>query len=1450
MIWLSISPLLLLLVLYFATLIVLNTQSGTQFLTNQTNKWLERELPVKASVEQVSISFPLRIQLSGVVIYDHHDSLLLRSRLVRIKPLFPFLEKGKLYVDELIMDEFELNLRKYKGEDDFNFMYVLPESKGGDPIVNSLALRHVVFENGNFRFEQQEVPQIEDADIVDYNYLHLTNFSLILDELAVGSTTSMKVKRLSGREKSGVVLRSIATDLTIGNHQLLFNKSKIKTSKSSAEFDLAFNFDSWSDWTHFIDSVEMEAVLKGGGIDLNELHAFAPAIKKTNEVLSLTGNFGGSVSDFRLQDFSASLEKGGLVEGNLNCSGLPNIDETFLNLELSKADLKVERLEILLGIDFPAPVKRLSYISGRGAFIGFFKDFVANGNFQTGLGKLVPDLHMKLADSVLLSSYNGKLALKQFDLGGFLNDPNFGLASLDAELNGSGLNLDLAQVKMKATVDEFVYNRYRYQDVFFDGELAESFFKGELNSKDAMLNGRFIGTVDLRKEDALYDMQSRVTYINLRKLNFTEDLIEIRGSANVNLRGNKLEDLIGRVSTDSLFIRLNDNKYALGRMQLAGTRKPDFKEWRFESEIATGRIRTSVLLAEIPSIIRRNALSYLPEAKFDSISSAEFEEAYVDLKATIHRPDILLAFVDSSLDCSPGTELSFHTDRKDRRVNWGLNSSYVRYGKIKVYELNLNAEGVDSNLTGALKIESLLFDSLAFEDAGIRFDVDPDEIRMEQFFVLPDRELSLYLNNRMSRKKVDSTRIEIDSAYVRFGEDTLGLSWKDLYWMDLKRFKVNEFALHKGVERLEISGDFNLEGRAKMEYRVEQLSLAHFESQFPEFFHNLNGYLNGNGSFEQSGNFPLITADLSVDSIDFKGLDIERIVLKSALSDSTNSLSIAAKMLQHNGKELISLGGGIKYDGVARTELNARLNSISMEMFDTLLYGSLSNLKGMANGRLRIYGELAKPNYSGFIDFDSASLKVDFLGTTYAFDHRFEIGNKKIPVKELRLYDRRDSSMLLNGSLIHNRFSEFTLDLKAVGEDFHVINLKEGEGELFYGQVFATGNARFEGPLLTVKVSCDMASERGTKIFLPIQEEVGYSQQSYVRFVDFSEDNVQRKSGTEEDFSLDLYFDLNENAEVQLIFDKQLGDIIKARGNGRLNLVYTSTGDFFMYGNYRVSEGNYLFTAFDLINKRFELEEGGSLTWIGDPYDALIDLRAAYRLKANAGNLLNSIDSDPARFGASASNTMVPVLAYADLKGSLLSPQISLDFELLDDGVVDVSSLNRELNRLQLSEEEKTKQVVSLLVLNRFMPLYSSGSSPDFLGSGLNTGLGDLVSNQLTYWLSSIDEDLQVDVNYRGEYRADGIKLSDRELELALSTTIFNDRVGLNYSYELQKGYSPNKEINYKIRKDGSVRLLLFQRQTQNPVINYNSNTYGFGLFLRREFDNMRELFNKKGTKP
>ena len=205
----------------------------------------------------------------------------------------------------------------------------------------------------------------------------------------------------------------------------------------------------------------------------------------------------------------------------------------------------------------------------------------------------------------------------------------------------------------------------------------------------------------------------------------------------------------------------------------------------------------------------------------------------------------------------------------------------------------------------------------------------------------------------------------------------------------------------------------------------------------------------------------------------------------------------------------------------------------------------------------------------------------------------------------------------------------------------------------------------------------------------------------------------------------------------------------------------------------------------------------------------------------------------------------------------MLNPDIAFDIDL---PTADETTKSKVRSVLYVSDEQENiqelnRQVFSLLVLNQFLtPTGREGVS--YTGNVAGTTSFELMSNQVSNWLSKISNDFDVGFNYRP-----GDELSGQEIELALSTQIFNDRLILDGNF----GVSDNKEVSsdsqnanniigdfsmeYKITEDGKLRVKAFNASNQSYIERTSSNyTQGVGLFYRKEFDNFSDLF-KKGLK-
>jgi hypothetical protein len=289
-----------------------------------------------------------------------------------------------------------------------------------------------------------------------------------------------------------------------------------------------------------------------------------------------------------------------------------------------------------------------------------------------------------------------------------------------------------------------------------------------------------------------------------------------------------------------------------------------------------------------------------------------------------------------------------------------------------------------------------------------------------------------------------------------------------------------------------------------------------------------------------------------------------------------------------------------------------------------------------------------------------------------------------------------------------------------------------------------------------------------------------------------------------------------------------------------------------MAGDYVISEGDYLFTLGNILNKRFAVEKGGTVSWNGAIEDASLDIRALYKTKASLSEIFGEEEFTELK-------AKMPVECVLSLSGRLLNPGISFDISLPT-----ADERTRELLRLAIdTEEELRRQFLYLLVMNSFCPdpsLYNSGAATGTplaqggyaaspIAGGVTTTT-EMLSNQVSNWLSQISNDFDIGFSYRP-----GSELTDQEVELALSTQLLNDKVTVNGNVDVRGNqsntYTKNitGEFTVEVRLTDMLRFKVFNRSNHNLYYQVHPYTQGVGLFFRRDFSTLKDLFIRPDEK-
>ena len=282
-------------------------------------------------------------------------------------------------------------------------------------------------------------------------------------------------------------------------------------------------------------------------------------------------------------------------------------------------------------------------------------------------------------------------------------------------------------------------------------------------------------------------------------------------------------------------------------------------------------------------------------------------------------------------------------------------------------------------------------------------------------------------------------------------------------------------------------------------------------------------------------------------------------------------------------------------------------------------------------------------------------------GSPYTFSDTVRVAGDSIIFDRIQVKDVDGNTAVFDGSIKHKNFENMIYDLTFTTPRILAINTNAGDNERFYGKLYASGNLAITGLGLTVYLDATGRTERGTELNILLNYEEQAEEYDFLSFIDrqFPEDKkvVRQNFNNESSINMNFDIDVTPDAKAQLIYNSQIGDVIRSYGYGNLQIDVDKDFNIVMYGDYTVSRGDYLFTLQNVINKKFEIERGGTIVWNGDPYDATIDLNAVYRLKASLKELFPTSDTEIDY------NQRIPVNCKIAMTDNLNNPTIGFDID-------------------------------------------------------------------------------------------------------------------------------------------------------------------------------------------
>lgn len=1459
---------LLLIFLPITITLLLSIEQVQNIVIQRAATFASEKLESKVSIGRIDIDL-----LSKVHIYDFYVEDPEQDTLLYVNEAVAHISSLNIKRDGLVLKDAVVDGARFK----------LREMASGElnvrPIVNRLTkqkgkstfkmyIDHIHGSNLRFSYERLEHRNPEYG--IDYYDMDIRNVECCLEDFkVVEGAVSAEIKQMYALERSGFEIDDLRGYFNVNMGVIEFENFVARTKRSNISIpSFIIDGENWNEYKQYIDMVDMRGRVENSSLSTYDLGFFAPGVRKWDLTLSqVDGSFSGVVRDFMAYVTHAKVGNETIVEADAQIIGMPewrtseyivsvkNLHTTAQDIELLSQRVTGKSLEPKV-VEI---VRNIKSADVKGTFGGRLSSFRTAGNVVTPVGRLSADVEMR---SVQAERYalRGIVDTDNLHLGELLSINSLGgvtsSIAMDGSVGAGGVVADLS-----VNVGSIGVGANRFNNITAQGAIDHDTYVAEVHSNDKNLSFDLNSIIDLGAYIPSYEVMLKLNRADLNALgiNKRDSLSVVSLEMGVDVDGRKLDDMNGSISVVNMRYEYPDGELLSDRLSAEIRGYDERKDISIKSDFADIDFQSRATYKQIANYIFNALKRYVPllydgdtaqeVVANDSISAYDYSMFTMQTHESLN--DLLAAILGDFL-VAPDTDLAMVFSPQNNHLSVQLGSEAIEYKGVILADAELDIKNEQDSLLLWINSEAIYLGSRKImPNFNLSAAAHQNRVNLSADFKDKDNEQSglVAMSAQFSRNATTRRRsMHIDISPSHFTTKTQ--QWK-LYAngidIDSSRVHVNELHIARPEQQLIVNGIASRDRRDSISLTLDNFDLSPISALISKYGYEVSARSNGYATVRSALYNPQIDARIDLNDILVNGLEAPPQQVSSNWDFERNRARVIIRDI--NSQDTV-IRGYYQPQG-NRYFAEAKLHGVKAELLQPFLKGIISDIKGSANAEAQIRGEGRMAKLNGYATIDSLDVHVDYLNTRYtAPAGRVDIKDNHFIANKIPVYDKEGNGGHYSMDISLEHLSNITYSIDIDANDMLVLDTDSKDNDLFYGHVYASGAASFRGDKRGMKMNVEGTSADNSKFYMPLS---GKEDVSYADFVKFKEPLVEgvdtsrfitrrmmayerkNRSVSSSGGMMDMDISLNilPNIEVQLVIDPTVGDIIKGKGTGQITMHIVPKANIFeMGGDFTISEGNYLFTLQNVINKLFTVEPGSTIQWTGDPLGAELNIDAVYSTKASLKPLLgNSMQgADLAR--------AVPVNCYIKLTGELMSPEVSFD--------VDVTNVAPEIQTIVKSalndQQAIATQMFWLLAANTF-----SAEDTGAMGASLSATTGfELLSNQLSNWLSG--DNYNIVFRYRPR-----TELTGDEVDFGFSKSWFNNRLII----EVEGGYLSDAAaqatqnasnfvaegfITWLIDPDGAFRLKGFTQTIDRYGENQGLQESGIGLYYGESFNTFKEL--------
>ena len=1426
--------------------ILLQNSAVQTFIIRKITEQLSLKTNAQISIGKVDFRFFNKLVLNDVLISGTARDTIFYSRILSAEIDTLKIKEQRISLSELSFFENKISVVRDTANR-FNFSFIL-DSLQTEKRDTSISVLWKIRCN-QFNFQNSDLA-FHDKSTEKQSHLFINQMNLNASEFFnYSDSTAFRINSLSLNYNNYLDINNLSAKLSITKQKIEIDSLSLTSNKSEIN-DLNLVMKVGKNENIINRNMDFDIQLAKSKVNLSELAEIIHPLKEIDESIEFSGRIYGNIKDIKGKDLILKTGLNTNTVFDFYVNGIEDIETMYLFLDLKQFEttayditsFKIVQNGKRIKLNIPESLHNSGIISYKGNFSGFLSDFVTFGTLQSKMGTIKTDVSV-IPKSDGFYSYKGRVTTTDFDLGRLLDAKDIGRITFNGNVDGEyRLSNKNISGLFKGEIAKLVAIDYVYENIKLDGYYKDKMFDGMVSMNDSNLQFTFIGRLDVSKETPNFDFNLHVDKLIPGNLHISNNFFksEIAFNMKAKFTGNKIDNLKGVIIVDDGYYKNKNGSFSLNGIQLISVPQKSTMELTFNSDYFDIKIDGNYQFQDIWYALKNNVNRFIPAFNFKT--PANLKPNLFEYRIVFKNLDDLTNVFAPELKVE--TPFFLYGKMDSKNFDFQLEGSIpgFQYKNIWVRNIFLSNKVADNQYISKIKCGEVLHKK---GGSVYNFTVSSD-----------------IANNTLHNKidwyaRKDSVGYSSVKSYSYFNAtENAGLPkvltdflpseiyLTDTIWyidpcnatIDSSLVHINKFKLYNKKQSLEIDGKISKDSTDLLYVDLKNIDLEYFQKSISNY-NSLKGIANCSVNISKIYDQPVFLANATIEGLEYKNQVVGDVVFTSSWDRIDSEIESELIIMDNTSKRLAASGSFNPKTKALNYVLQA--DSLPLKLLETVITSEFSDFNGTTSGTVKISGTPKEIFMDGVAKVQNGSLLIDYTQTKYFIDDFVYLKSDTIQFQNLSFSDAQKNKGKLNGTLVHDNYSNMMYDLTIVSPKIKVLSTTMKYNEQFYGDVFANCKLKVYGKGLKIALTGSMTTLPGTNVNISMEYENAIEQYDFLEFVNTAETAEQDMfyyDPPKTDFTISFNIEVTPDAKTQLVYNSQIGDVIKGEGEGILLFEMNKYGDISLAGDFTVVKGDYLFTLQSIVNKRFTIAPGGTIVWSGDPYNAVIDLKAIYSLKTS----LSDLQPD-----ANYLYQRIPVECIILLTDELINPTINFEINLPEENEGEKSKLEQFFN----TEEEINKQILSLIVMGKFYtPEYMRGQyetqNPNMIGSTAS----ELFSNQLSNWLSQISKNVDVGFKYRP-----GNSITNDELELALSTQIFNDRVILNGNI----GNNVNPESNnssqivgdfdmrVKLTPNGKIQLKAYNHSNNDLIYETAPYTQGIGFSFKEEYNSFEDLMQK-----